>query len=53
MVVAEFEAEDVGVVVVVVHCHVSWFDDETWDPENLLHGRSQCFRQLAPISFEE
>ena len=53
VVVAECVAEDVAVVVAVVHFHVSWVDDETLDPENLLHGRSQCFRQLAPICFEE
>jgi hypothetical protein len=47
VVVAEFVAEDVAVVVAVAHCHVSWVDDKTWNPENLLHGRSQCFRQLA------
>ena len=52
-VVVEFVVEDVAVVVAVAHCHVSWVDDETWDPENLLHGWSQCFRQLAPICFEE
>ena len=52
-VVVEFVVEDVAVVVAVAHCHVSWVDDETWDLENLLHGRSQCFRQLAPICFEE
>ena len=46
-VVVEFVVEDVAVVVAVVHCHVSWVDDETWDLENLLHGRSQCSRQLA------
>ena len=53
VVVAEFEAGDVAVVVAVVHYHVSWVGDKTWNPENLLHGRSQCFRQLAPICFEE
>jgi hypothetical protein len=42
-------AEDVAVVVAVAHCHVSWVDDETVDPENLLHGRSQYSRQLAPF----
>jgi hypothetical protein len=47
VVAAEFVAEDVAVVVAVAHCHVSWVDDEAWDPENLLHGQSQCFRQLA------
>jgi hypothetical protein len=46
VVVAEFVAEDVAVVV-AVHYHVSWVDDETWDPENQRHGLSQCFRQLA------
>ncbi len=46
VVVAEFEAEDAAVVA-VAHCHASWVDDETWDPENQLHGQSQCFRQLA------
>ncbi len=48
VVVAEFVAEDVAVVV-AAHCHVSWVDDETLDPENLLHGRSQYSRQLAPV----
>ncbi len=47
VVVAVFVAEDVAVVVAVAHCHVSWVDDETLDPENQLHGQSQCFRQLA------
>ena len=47
VVVAESVAEDVAVVVAVAHCHVSWVDDETLDPENQLHGQSQCFRQLA------
>ncbi len=42
VVVAEFVAEDVAVVV-AGYCHVSWVDDETVDPENLLHGRSQYF----------
>ena len=46
VVVAEFVAEDVAVVV-AVHYHVFWVDDETWDPENQRHGLSQCFRQLA------
>ncbi len=46
VVAAEFVAVDV-VVVAVAHCHVSWVDDETWDPENQLHGQNQCFRQLA------
>ena len=46
VVVAESVAEDVADVV-VVHYHVSWVDDETWDPENQRHGLSQCFRQLA------
>ena len=48
IVVVEFVAEDVAVVV-AAHCHVSWVDDETVDPENLLHGLSQCLRQLAPF----
>ena len=48
VVVSEFVAEDVAVVV-AAHCHVFWVDDETVDPENLLHGRSQHFRQLAPF----
>ncbi len=39
-------AEDVAVVV-AGHCHVSWVDDETLDPENLLHGQSQYVQQLA------
>ncbi len=34
VVVVDFEAGDVAVVVAVVHCHVSWVDDETLDPEN-------------------
>jgi hypothetical protein len=46
VVVAEFVAEDVAVVV-AVHYHVSWVDDEIWDPENQRHDLSQCFRQLA------
>ncbi len=46
VVVVEFVAEDVAVVV-AAHCHVSRVDDETLDPENQLHGQSQCFRQLA------
>jgi hypothetical protein len=46
VVVVEFVAEDVAVVV-AAHCHVSWVDDETLDPENQFHGQSQCFRQLA------
>jgi hypothetical protein len=46
-VVVEFVVEDVAVVVAVVHFHVSWVDDETWDPENQFHGQSQYFRQLA------
>ena len=46
VVVAEEVAEDVADVV-VVHYHVSWVDDETWDPENLLHGLSQRLRQLV------
>ncbi len=45
-VVVEFVVEDV-VVVAVAHCHVSWVDDKTWDPENQFHGQSQNFRQLA------
>ncbi len=53
VVVAEFEAEDVAVVAAVVHCHVSWVDDETSDPENQSQGQSQYFRQLAPTCFEE
>ncbi len=53
VVVVELVAEDVAVVVAVVHCHVSCFDDETADPENQCHGQSQCFRQLAPMWFEE
>ncbi len=44
VVVAEFVAEDVAVVVAVAHCHVSWVDGETWDLENQLHGQNQCFR---------
>ncbi len=47
VVVAEFVAEDVAVVVAVAHCHVSWVDDEILDPENPLHGQSQYVRQLA------
>ncbi len=47
VVVAEFEAEDVAVVVAVAHCHVSWVDDESSDPKNQSHDRSQCSRQLA------
>ncbi len=47
VVVAESVAEDVAVVVAVVHCLVFWVDDETLDPENLFHGQSQCFPQLA------
>ena len=47
VVVVEFVAEDVAVVVAVAHCHVSWVDDEILDPENPLHGQSQYFRQLA------
>ena len=46
-VVVEFVVEDVAVVVAVVHCHVSCFDDETLYPDNQCHGRNQCFRQLA------
>ena len=46
VVVAVSVAEDVADVV-VVHYHVSWVDDETWDPENQFHGQSQYFRQLA------
>ena len=46
VVVDEELAEDVAVVV-AAHCHASWVDDETWDPENQRHGLSQCFRQLA------
>jgi hypothetical protein len=42
VVAAEFVAVDV-VVVAVAHCHVSWVGDETWDPENQLHGQNQCF----------
>ncbi len=40
---AEFVAEDVAVVVAVAHCHVSWVDDESSDPENQRHDQSQCF----------
>jgi hypothetical protein len=47
VVVAEFVAEDVAVVVAVAHCHVSWVGDEASDPENQRHGLSQCVRQLA------
>ncbi len=47
VVVGEFVVEDVAVVVAVAHCHVSWVDNETSDPENLLHGQSQYFQQLA------
>jgi hypothetical protein len=47
VVAAEFVAEDVAVVVAIAHCHVFWVDDETLDPENLFHGQSQYFRQLA------
>jgi hypothetical protein len=47
VVVVESVAEEVAVVVAVAHCHVFWVDDETLDPENQLHGQSQCFRQLA------
>ena len=47
VVVAESVAEDVAVVVAVVHFHVFWVDDETWDPENQFHDQSQYFRQLA------
>ena len=43
VVAAEPVAEDVAVVVAVVHCHVFCFDDETLDPENQCHGRNQCF----------
>ncbi len=46
---AEFVAEEFAVVVAVAHCHVSWVDDETLDPENQFHGQSQRFRQLAPF----
>ena len=46
VVVVESVAEDVAVVA-VAHCHVFWVDDETWDPENLLHGLSLCLRQQA------
>jgi hypothetical protein len=48
VVVVEFVAEDVAVVVAAAHCHVSCSDDETADLENQCHGQSQCFRQLAP-----
>ena len=51
-VVAEEVAEDV-VVVVAVHYHVSWVDDETWDLENQLHGQNQYFRQLAMFVEEQ
>ena len=44
---AELVAEDVAVVVAVAHCHVFCSDDESLDPENQLHGQSQCFRQLV------
>ncbi len=47
VVVAEFVAEDVAVVVAVVHYHISWVGDDSSDPENQCHGLSQCFRQLA------
>ncbi len=47
VVVVESVAEDVAVGVAVAHCHVFWVDDETWDPENLLHDLSQRLRQLA------
>ncbi len=53
VVAAAFVAEDVGVVVAVVHCHVFCSDDDFVDPENQCHGRSQCFRQLALFWFEE
>jgi hypothetical protein len=43
VVVAEEVAEDVAVVV-AAHCHVSWVDGETSDPENQRHGLSQCLR---------
>ena len=46
VVVVVFVVEDVAVVV-AAHCHVFWVDDETWNPENPLHGQSQYFRQLA------
>jgi hypothetical protein len=51
-VVAVFVAEDVAVVV-AAHCHASLVDDETWDPENQLHGQSQYFRQLAMFVEEQ
>ena len=44
---AELAAEDVVVVVAVVHCHVSCSDDDFVDPENQCHDQSQGFRQLA------
>ncbi len=53
VVVAEFVAEDVVVVVAVAHCHVSWVDDETLDPENQLHDQSQYFRQLAMFEVQK
>ncbi len=49
---AEFVAVDVAVVA-AAHCHVFCSDDESSDLENQFHGQSQCFRQLAPICFEE
>ena len=47
VVVAEFVADDVAVVVAVVHCHVSCSAYDFVDPENRFHGQSQCLRQLA------
>ena len=47
IVVVEFVAEDVAVVVAVVHCHVSCSDDDFVGPENQCHDQSQGFRQLA------
>ncbi len=47
VVAAAFVAEDVAVVVAVVHCHVFCSDDDFVDPENQSHDQSQGFRQLA------
>jgi hypothetical protein len=47
IVVVEFVAEDVAVVVAVVHCHVSCSDDDFVGPENQCHDQSQGCRQLA------
>ena len=47
IVVVEFVAEDVAVVVAVVHCHVFCSDDDFVDPENQCHDQSQGCRQLA------